>query len=133
MSSIPVNLKEQITEIEKRDITYRTLHIPAVMKNKMTGEVIEIPFSSLLRKYKDFLSTIIVTADLNEELETKYRYKPKMLSKDLYGTTELWDELLCINGCASVIEFIPKKVVRVYDTNRIKSFINEILILENVI
>ena len=126
-------INDQVDYIKNRDITYRMLHTHANIINASNGITIQVPFQSLLRKYRDFMSSIIVTADLTDELEAKYRFKPKMLSQDLYGTTELWDELLFINGCASTMEFEPKETIRIYDLNRVKSLINEILVLEQVI
>ena len=61
-----------------------------------------------------------------------HRYRPKMLSYDLYGTTELWFLLLNLNGCKSIMEFTPKKI-KFYDPDRLKSYINEILVLEGIL
>ena len=58
----------------------------------------------------------------------KYKFKPKSLSMDLYGTTELWSAILRINDIISISEFSLKKI-RLFTTD-ILSVLNEVLILE---
>ena len=67
--------------------------------------------------------------ELTEEEQERYKYSPKKLSYDLYGTTELWADLLKLNKCASVAEFEPS-FVRVYDPNTFKKYLNEIMIFD---
>ena len=130
--SIPSTITEQVYEAKSLDISYRTLHPAAVILDEQTGRNIQIPFSSLINKYKDFLHEIIIEIPLSEKEKEIYMFKPKMLSEDLYGTTELWDTILILNNVVSVSEFKPD-VVKVYDHNRLKKYINEILILEELV
>lgn len=128
---IPSNLPEQVEQVLDFDISYRALHPAALLTNIQTDTTIKIPFSSLINKYKDFLTEIIETIELTDEEQEKYLYKPKKLSDDLYGTTELWSEIMVLNSAVSVIDFKPKKV-KVYNPYRLKDYINEIMILEDV-
>ena len=52
-----------------------------------------------------------------------------MVSEELYGTTEFWDQILILNNAFSIIDFKPK-VLKVYDPERLKLYLNEIMILE---
>ena len=61
-----------------------------------------------------------------------YRFKPKKLSYDLYGTTELWDALLELNQMYSIIEFDREKY-KVFDPREFKTALNEIMILKDVL
>lgn len=129
MSKIPATMPEQVEDAKALDISYRTLHPSAIIVDGQSGRNIQFPFSSLINKYKDFLHDIIIEFELSPEEQEIYMFNPKMLSEDLYGTTELWDTLLILNNVTSVTEFKPVKV-KIYDHNRFKRYINEIMILE---
>ena len=126
---IPSTMTEQVASAKNLEISYRVLHPPITLHNEETDINIEIPFSSLLNQYRDFLSEIIIEVPLNGVMQNKYRFKPKMISEEIYGTTELWDTILILNNCFRVSEFQPK-VLKVYDPNRLKEYINTILIIE---
>ena len=126
---IPSTMTEQVESAKNLEISYRILHPPVTLHNEETDINIEIPFSSLMNKYRDYLSDIIIEVPLDDVLQNKYRFKPKMISSEIYGTTELWDTILILNHCFRVSEFKPK-VLKVYDPNRLKEYINTILIIE---
>ena len=128
--SIPVSLSEQIRESEKLEISYRSLHPSYTIYNEQTDETIELPFSSITNKYRTYLLACVEQFQLSEPEKEKYRYSPKKLSYDLYGTTELWADLLKLNGCVSITEFEPD-FIRVYDPNTFKEYLNEIMIADN--
>ena len=75
---------------------------------------------------------IIVEKELDDKAIAEVRYKPKTLSYVLYGTTEFWNDILILNECKSIIDFTPKKI-RYYDPNRLKTYLNQILILEGIL
>lgn len=89
------------------------------------GDKVVINFESLLTQYRYFLKKHIVILTLTDEQYLNYRFKPKSLSYDLYGTIEMASMLLTINNVVSVSEFDFKKV-KVFDSG-IKDFINEVL------
>lgn len=129
--AIPTTLPEQVEDMRDRDISYKTLHRTANLYDRKTDTTIKIPYESLSNKYKDYLSTIIISKELTEEERRKYWYKPKSLSNDIYGTTEFWDIFLILNYCTSISQFTPL-VVKYYDPDEFKRFLNEILIIEKV-
>lgn len=131
--NIPASMNEQIENAKALEISYRTLHEQAILKDKISGRNIQIPFASFTDKYKDFLNTIIVDVSLTDEERAKYRYKPKMVSYDLYNTTEFWNDLLIINNFFSLSEFQPGETLKVYDPNKLKDYINEIMIIEKLV
>ena len=128
--SIPVSLSEQITEAEKLEISYKSLHPSYTIYNEQTNETIELPFSSITNEYKTYLLACVKSIQLSEKEKENYRYSPKKLSYDLYGTTELWADLLKLNGCVSIAEFEPD-FIRVYDPNTFKEYLNEIMIADS--
>lgn len=132
MNTIPASLPEQVERIRDLEITYDTLHPKAYLYDKKSDSTIKIPYSSITSKYKDYLSTIILSVELDDDDKRKYWYRPKSFSYDIYKTTELWDTLLILNNATSIAQFTPN-VIKYYDPNRLKSFLNEILIIEKII
>lgn len=130
--AIPASITEQIAMIKDLDISYRALHTTALISNSDGEDKIEIPYISILSKYRHFLDNIRIKVAFDDVLARKYLYKPKSLSYDLYGTTELWFELLRLNNWSSISEFKPKSIY-VYDKNKLKDMLNEILILEKIL
>ena len=104
------------------------LSLKHVMNNSANEKFI-INISNLFEKYYELLLDNTVIVVLTDEEYLKYRFKPKVLSYDLYGTMELHYMLLRLNHVYSVTNFDFKEV-RVFNTN-ILSLLNEIMILEN--
>lgn len=144
---IPASMGEQISDIKQLEISYRKLHNTAeITYNKANyganggikyDNTITIPYLSILSKYRHILSGIpnlIVKVKFDDKMTRKYKYNPKKLSYDIYSTTELWFELLRINHCSSVTEFtLTNNIVNVYNTNKLKDVLNEIMILEGIV
>lgn len=129
--SIPATIDEQIDNIENMEISYRTLHKSTTLMDEESKNIIEIPYRSLIDKYSDFFNELILVVELPDHLQQIYRYNPKRVSYDLYGTTEFWYEILVLNNCASIIDFKPVDLV-VYSTDGLKNMINEMMILEEI-
>ena len=49
-------------------------------------------------------------------------YKPKMVSMELYGTTELWLSLLRVNEMTNITEF-HQPLIKVYNPDQVKELI----------
>ena len=125
--TIPSTIPEQIDLIKELEISYRTLHPNAILTDNQTGRIINIPFNSIISKYGNFLDTLIIQIILDENLQ----FKPKLVSNDFYKTTELWDSILILNNAISLFDFKPT-VLKLYDPNRLKDALNEIIVLENI-
>lgn len=125
-------MEEQVQNGEELELSFRNLHTYAKVENKVSEEDLIVPFGSLLNKYRHFLKDIIVETPLSHEEYLKYRFSPKKLSKDLYGTTEYWGSLLEINHCKSIVDF-DKETINVYNPEDLPAMVNEILILEEVL
>jgi len=128
---VPPNLLDQISTIRDYDISYDTLHTKAVIRDAQTGRVIKVPYSAFTNRYKDALSTIIISEELSTEEKREFWYKPKSASLYYYETTELWADILAINHCVSIREFTPE-VLKIYDPTKLKKIINEIMIIEEI-
>ena len=123
-------IDELINSVKQEEISYRNLHTPIYIKNEDT--LIKIPYKSIVKDYLDFFKNIVVTVRFMPKDSYKYNYKPKALSLEMYGTTELWSALLEINNKLSIIDFVFGDC-KLFEPRKFKSLINEILILEKVI
>lgn len=65
---------------------------------------------NLLNDYRDELNNLLVTINLSDEEFSRYAYKPKLLSYDIYGSTELYFIILFINNLCNVKEFNNRKI-----------------------
>lgn len=122
-------ISKSIEDSRDADFMASNLYFTATIEDKSSGDVIRVPYLSLTQKYADILSQYVTIARYTEVQFNKYQYRPKLLSQDIYGTTELWASLLQLNGMISVLEF-NKPYVKIYDPNVILDVLNELLIIE---
>lgn len=118
-----MTIQDQIARGNAQKISNASVNYQKVLAS--SGDKLVINFESILTDYRYFLDKHIQEIDLDENLYMKYRFKPKTLSYDLYGTIEYAGLLLSLNNVVSVSEFDFRKV-KIYD-NEIKSFLNEVL------
>lgn len=131
--AIPSTLQEQITEIERIDLSYRTLHPAIIINDEFSGRSIQIPFSSLTNKYRDYLKKCIIEVNISDDAKLRYWYKPKTVSYEFYRTTELWNDILVINNAFSIKDFKPSNKIKIYNPKILKSYLNEIMIIEKAL
>lgn len=108
-------------------ITSVDLHYKTVITNTK-GEKIIVNINALFEKYYEMLLDTVETVELTGDEYYKYRYKPRVLSNDLYGTPELHFMLLRLNNMCSITEF-DKTEIKVFGTGLV-SLLNEIMIHE---
>ena len=109
-------------------MTVRELSLKEIVTNS-AGEMFVVNLFNLFEKYYELLLDNTVIATLSDEEYKKYRFNPRLLSQDLYGTRELHFMLLRLNYVYSVTEFDFTEV-RVFKSN-ITSILNEIMVLES--
>jgi hypothetical protein len=95
-----IKVGRQAPTLSYTDFSYRETHkgISYVIKNVINDYLPEL--KKLARK--------VLLSDKEYE---KYKFKPKLLSYDLYGTTEYYIYLLMINDMCNVYEFDSKKLL----------------------
>ena len=123
-------IQELIDSVKDMEISYRNLHTNVYIKNK--DDTIKITYKSILKEYMPFLQSTVLNLQLTAPEVSLYRFKPKKLSYDLYGTTELWSALLEINRMYSIVEFNQEEY-KVFDPKEFKTLLNEVMILENIL
>ena len=109
-------LSDFISEYSIEDLRIDAFYLQQVFwdKNKMTHKVV-VNENSIADKYANELEENKHIVELTTKEYQKYRYNPKLLSYDIYGTTELWFFILMANELYSISEFDLRKVV-LFDT-----------------
>ena len=109
-------LSDFISEYSMEDLRIDAFYLQQVFwdKNKMTHKVV-VNENSIADKYANELEENKHIVELTTKEYYKYRYNPKLLSYDIYGTTELWFFILMANELYSISDFDLRKVV-LFDT-----------------
>lgn len=110
----------QIAEGNSYNISNARLHSHKVLS--VNNDKLIINYLSRLADYQYPLSSKIKTITLDTEQYLRYRFKPKTMSYDFYGTIELATALMRINGCVSISEFNLSKL-KVFDSSIIDDLI----------
>lgn len=124
-------IQELIDSVKDMEISYRNLHTNVYLRND--GTVIKIPYKSITREYLNYFKPAVVEAELTDAEIAMYKFKPKKLSYDLYGTTELWSVLLELNNLYSIIDFNLETRIKVFEPKTFLKLLNEVMILEEII
>lgn len=72
---------------------------------------------NLLNDYLEEIKLLSVDISLNDEMISKYQYKPKLLCNDLYGCKEVYFIILALNSMVSAKEFNKKKLKMLYSSD----------------
>ena len=113
--------------LEKSDISYPKTFLKTIIKSNGTNIIVN--YTSILNKYYDYIAKTLNTVTFSEDDMIKYKFNPKLVCYDLYGTVELWGLLLKVNNMTSALEF-KKNEIKVFTTD-IFTILNEIFILES--
>jgi hypothetical protein len=117
-----------IDEGKNLKIINRELSLKEIMVNSV-GEKIVVNMYNLYEKYYELLLDHTARVVLSEQEQMRYRFNPRLLSKDLYGTIELHYMLLRLNHVYSVINFDFTEVT-VFKPSVI-TLLNEIMVIES--
>jgi len=118
-------IREYIENYSTDDLTHNKLYFQQVIEDKGQKKILINDKSLFLRYASEFLTTRIRYTFTDLEYR-KYRFNPKKLSYDLYGTTELWGVLLSLNELSSTVQFDLKTlyVFPPYIVDRIQRMLN---------
>lgn len=106
------SLNDFIREYNAEDFRVDSFFLKQVFWDQSTmNHKIIVAESSIIDKYKTELDENKTAIELSTQEYFKYRYNPKLLSYDIYGTTELWFLILMANEMYSVTEFDLHKIV----------------------
>lgn len=60
--------------------------------------------------YEEEFKKLAITVEMTDAEYSKYRFRPKLLAYDVYGSTELFFVILFINGMYNIKDFDRKNV-----------------------
>lgn len=80
---------------------------------------------NVIYDYLEELKSSCVTIELTDEDAIRYRYNPKRLSYQIYGSTELYFIILALNGMCSFKDF-NKKHIKVLYKRDLQSLLTQI-------
>lgn len=81
--------------------------------------IYRVPFYDFFLEHREELKTCLALYPVSE---SRF-YKPKLISLELYGTTELWLSLLRVNNLRNISEF-HYPFIKIYEPNKLMNFIN---------
>jgi hypothetical protein len=102
-------------------------HEKYMLKYQTEQSKIVVPMQSLVQKYRGAFRKYIVEYEMTDKEFERWKYNPKRMCKEMYGTPELWTEILFINHMVGITEF-KKQTVKLYTLGIIDA-INELLMI----
>ena len=108
-------ISEYISDYNSEDIISSIYFLKQVFTTPVNKKLL-VNFQNLVIKYMPELEAIKTTVTMTNEEYAKYKYNPKLLSFDIYGTTELWFLILEANELHASIQF-DLKTIRLFNTS----------------
>lgn len=65
---------------------------------------------NILNDYIDELKLLALDVELTNEEYIKYKFKPKLLANDIYGTTEVYFVIMALNQICNVKDFNMRRL-----------------------
>ena len=132
MSNLPqetYTLSQFINAKESDTLTYSKL---SILQRSLTHPEMVYAIDNVLYTYMDEIKSFRKRVKLTLHEKTKYMYKPKLLSYDIYGSTELYFVLLAMNGQCNLKEFdlVDKRFYALTPVD-MTAIINSIMIAED--
>ena len=136
-------IQDYISSYEDEELVSSAFFLKQVFTTNANKKML-LNFNSLVLKYMPELQEIKIKITLSNEEYAKYRYNPKYLSHDIYGTTELWFLILEANELHSVRQFdsktiylyrvdIVEKMTRILNLETVSKNYNEDQITESLL
>ena len=124
-------ISDLVEEKMDKELSHRTLNNDLMIHDKKTDITLTMPYNAIVNKVREWFVPYIYSLEMHETQRLRYWYNPKILSYDIYGTTEYWSIILYINECASMLDFEPT-YVRLIDPTKIREVVNELIILNDL-
>ena len=121
-------LSDFIREYGVEELRVDAFHLKEVFFQTGMKHKIVVNGDNIADKYSAELEENKKIVEFTTKEYYKYRYNPKLLSYDVYGTTELWFFILMANELYSISDFNLRKLV-LYDASIISKF-NKMLELD---
>ena len=97
------------------DIQYSKFAILSKAASNVTNPIL-YPEHNVIYDYEEEFKSLAITVEMTDTEYHKYRFKPKLLAYDLYGSTELYFAILFLNGTCNIKDF-DRKIIKVIKKN----------------
>lgn len=112
-------LDAYISDGQKSVLSLKNFYDTILISNSSKDHIIRVPYDDFFLKYRKELEGIVEVYAVPQALF----YRPKMLSLELYGTTELWVSILRLNNMRNITEF-HQPLINVYNADGLMELIN---------
>lgn len=102
-------IKDYIAQYNSEEIVSSAFFLKQLLSIDNGGKMI-VNFTNLVNKYMPEIRGLKLKITLSNDEYAKYKFNPKLLSYDIYGTTELWFLILEANELHSVTQFDSKTI-----------------------
>ena len=102
-------IREYIAQYNSEEVIPSEFFLKQVFSIDNDKKII-LNFTNLVIKYMPEIKDLKIKVALTEAEYSKYRFNPKVLSYDLYGTTELWFLILEANELHSITQFDSRTI-----------------------
>lgn len=117
------NLDDFVSYGKTLTISYQNLSLTEIFDD------IKFPMFNIVQDYINELKDEAITITFTDQEYYKYKYKPRLLSAYLYGSTEFFPIILQLNEIASEKEF-TKQSIKLIPADTMKSLLEKIYIAE---
>jgi hypothetical protein len=122
-------INKYINDGKKETLSLRNFYESILVGNSDNADhIFKIPINDFFIKHKKELDSIVKYYSVPQSMF----YKPKSVSYELYGTTELWLALLRLNEMRNITEF-HQPIIKIYDVNSINDLIDIFFKREGII
>ena len=113
-------IDKYIADGKKETLSLKNFYETILIGDKNNSDhIFRVPINDFFIKYRKELDSIVQYYSIPQSMF----YKPKSVSYELYGTTELWLAILRLNGMRNVTEF-HQPIIKIYNVNSLKELID---------
>lgn len=110
---------QYVNDGKKSSISLRNLYDTMLVVDENGNKLFRVPWEDFFIKHQEQLKDCTQYQSVPQSMF----YKPKTLSLELYGTTELWLSILRLNGMRNITEF-HYPLIQVYNPTELMELIN---------
>lgn len=77
----------------------------SILQRSLDHEEVVYAIENVVYNYLDIINKLKKTVVVSQNEKIKYQYKPKLLSYDIYGSTETYFMILACNGTCNLKDF----------------------------
>lgn len=112
-------MNKYISDGNNSVVSLKNLYETLLVTDEEGNKLFKIPLNDFFIRYKNQLRDIVEF----HSIPLTMFYRPKMVSLELYSTTELWLALLRLNGMRNITEF-HYPIIQIYNSSELFNLIN---------